>query len=49
MWIVCSPIVIYVLYKTIKDYEPYNKRIERMDRQSYSVKSDKWKRDHGEL
>lgn len=46
MQIVCLIIVIYAIYKTLKEYEPLHKRIAKYDAEPYnSVKSDKWKRD----
>jgi len=49
MQIITFFIVWYVVMKMSLDYEPINKRIERMDNNPCcTVKSDKWKREHPE-
>jgi hypothetical protein len=42
-------IVLYVLFKMLTEHEPIDKKIRRMDMQPNNIKSDKWKREHGEL
>lgn len=42
-------IVMVVLFKMIADYEPYYKKVQRMDNNpNNSVKSDKWLKEHPE-
>ena len=49
MQIVCFFIVFYVVMKMLSDYEPTQKRINRMDNDpNCSFKSDKWLKQHPE-
>jgi hypothetical protein len=45
----CLLVVIYGVYKLIKEYESVGDRIKRSDNSYESVKSDDWKRRNGQL
>lgn len=47
MGIVYFIIVMYAIILKIKDYESWDKKVDRLDRNPYnSVKSDRWLRNH---
>lgn len=49
MQAICLGLVIWILLKMLIEHESIDKKIRRMDMQSDNIKSDKWKREHGEL
>lgn len=47
MGIICLPIVIWALFSILKDYEPWDKKVKRMDNDpNCRLKSDKWLKEH---